>query len=144
MVRADLPPKTKVDAVVNFVRGITLILGVYPMAYGALTFIFGDALWGSGLAPTYLAALEVPWAPESWGTFAATCGIMLIVAELREKHVWLSGACFLQGVWCFTFGVFFIRDCIDNMTSFGAPGALIHLSLGVVYFLRCGLAWIWR
>ena len=139
-----LPPKGLVDEIANFLRGFTIHLGIIAIGYATLTFVFGDDLWGNGRAPTYDAALSVPWAPQSWGLFAATCGVLIIVMEFRDKNKHLSLLLVTQGIWCFIFSAFFLIDSVEKQTPFGLPGTWIYFSVGVFYMGRARLAWVWR
>lgn len=135
--------KGRVDEAADFIRHVTVVLGLLSVGYGALTFIFGDFLWASGEKGAYQAALSVPLAPQSWGTVAVAMGIIILWAEFAEKYKVKAIALLLQGFWCFVFASFFFYDCVDQKSAFAAPAILLWGAFGVVYIGRCRLAWKW-
>lgn len=128
----------------NFLRWFTIHLGLISVGYGLLTFAFGEGLWGTGSLPTYQSALSVPMAPQSWGTFAMTCGALMVIGEFANKAGLLASASFLQGIWCLTFASFFLFDSIQHETSAGISGVWVYAAFGVIYLGRARLAWVWR
>lgn len=142
--RQELPSKELFIVILNFLRWFTVHLGLISIGYGLLTFVFGAGLWGTGSLPSYQSALSVPMAPQSWGTFALTCGILMLIGEFTSKKNLLASSSFLQGIWCFTFASFFLFDSIKSQTSVGASGVWVYIAFGVIYLGRARLAWVWR
>lgn len=135
--------KERVEEAADFIRHVTVVLGLLSIGYGTLTFIFGDFLWAHGDMGTYRAALSVPLAPQSWGTMAVAMGLIILWAEFAEKYTAKSISLGLQGLWCLVFASFFFYDCVDQKSAFGVPAILLWGAFGVLYIGRSRLAWKW-
>ncbi|WBF03894.1 hypothetical protein SEA_MAREELIH_111 [Gordonia phage Mareelih] len=126
-----------------YIHGNTVIMILFPLAYGTLTFVFGDALWGKGTV--YDTAQIVPGAPQTWGAYTFICGLMILYGtrtknkDRRARFIILG--CGFQVIWSAFFALTFVIDCLDYATPLGATGALIHSTLLYFYANRVILAW---
>lgn len=125
-----------------FIRGVTTLLGVFPIGYAILTFCFGDPLWAG--APTYDTANSVPHAPESWGVVAVCAGVLILVGEYTRHHRLIVAGAGVQSVWCLFFSVAFLTDSLDKHISFGLPGTWVYFIFAALLVARARLAWVWR
>lgn len=96
-----------VEALLASVRTAGILYGVFAVGYGLLTVVFGDALWGSG---AYGLAQKIPAAPQSWGVVFAAFGIGILVGMRVRRANLTAASCWLAGVWCFVFAIFFLAD----------------------------------
>ncbi|QGF20290.1 hypothetical protein SEA_SIXAMA_111 [Gordonia phage Sixama] len=126
-----------------YIHGNTVIMYAFPIAYGVMTFIFGDALWGAGTV--YDTAQNIPGAPQTWGAYTFICGLMILYGtrtKIKDRRaLYILVGCGLQSIWSTFFALTFIIDCIDFATPLGATGALIHSTLLYFYANRFVLAW---
>lgn len=118
-------------------RTASHLYGVWAIVYGILTFIFGDALWQSR---AYDLAHKIPVAPESWGAVLSIFGIMILYGQFRSKWTISSLGCWLTGVWCYLFAIFFLIDAIRRGEAFGLTGTWIYLILGTLMINRGALS----
>lgn len=142
--RKDFEEKRKFGEAYDFIRGITLILGVTPIAFAVLCFLFGDSVFGSNSAPQYNSILDIPWSPESWGTFSGVCGVIILVGFFRNKHRQVGSGCVLMGAFNFALAYFVLKDCLKYDTSFGSLAIMFFLALGIIYLDRARLGYNWR
>ena len=132
----------KLEGVDQFIHGVTVLLGIFPLCYGILTIVFGDPLWNG--APTYGTALSVPASPESWGVIAILAGLAILTGEYTKNHTVILAGCSVQSVWCMFFAIAFLVDSAQQQISFGLPGTLIYTVTGTLMITRARLAWAWR
>lgn len=125
-----------------FIRGVTTLLGVFPIGYALLTFCFGDPLWAG--APTYDTANSVPYAPESWGVVAICAGCLILLGEYMRRHVLIVAGALVQSVWCLFFAVGFGVDSVNHHVPFGLPGTWVYFTIAALMVVRARLAWAWR
>ncbi|NIL77589.1 hypothetical protein [Rhodococcus sp. B10] len=118
-----------------FARTATLVLGAIAIGYGALTLVFGEALW-DGPSHVYGTALSVPYAPQSWGLVAMAAGICVISGQLLDRHRLIIVGATVMVLWFLFFGGSFLFDVVESQSPFGAPGALVYLSLCLLMALR--------
>lgn len=142
--RKDFEEKRKFGEAYDFIRGMSFLLGLNSLLFGILTFIFGDEVFGSGNAPQYEQILELPWAPESWGTFSAACGVLIIVGAIFDNQRQIGSGCVLMGLWSYTLAVLIAKDCIEHQTSFGVLAVLFFAFVGTAMFGRARLGFNWR
>ncbi|AER47665.1 hypothetical protein [Mycolicibacterium goodii] len=124
-------------------RAVTTLLGLLPMLYGVLTWIFSDALWGS--SPVYRTALMVPFAPESWGTVFVTLGLLTIVLAHTNRHRGLTVVSLLTALVLGMFMVAFAWEGYASQTLSALPPAVVYGIFALLFMNRARLAWTsWR
>ncbi|UVK63837.1 membrane protein [Gordonia phage LilyPad] len=136
--------KRKFDEAYDFVRGMTLLLGATAVLFGTLTFVFSEEVFGAGEAAQYSLILSVPWSPESWGTFAMACGVLIVSGTIFNRQLQIGSGCTLMGVWSFALAYLVISDCIEHQTAYGALGALFFVFFGIAMLGRARLGFNWR
>lgn len=128
----------------NYIQGSTTLLGLFAIAYGALTFAFGDKLWLPS-ASVYRNAMEIPGAPQTWGVIATVSGVGLIAAVyMRDtqlsQRVKLASAS-MMSIWCFSFAFTVLIDCFEFSTPQGLPAVLILGVFWLMYVNQAFFAW---
>ncbi|QOC56176.1 membrane protein [Gordonia phage Madi] len=142
--KKDFEEKRKFSEAYDFIRGITVLLSAVCVLFGVLTYVFGDHLFGAGSASQYTRILSVPWSPESWGTFAIVCGVLILAGSFRSKQLQVGSGCTLMGLWSFALAYLIVADCVKYQTSYGALGALFFIFFGIAMLGRARLAFNWR
>ncbi|QDF18569.1 hypothetical protein SEA_PUPPER_83 [Gordonia phage Pupper] len=137
--------ETKLRATAGYVYGETLILAALPLGYGILTIVLGDAMWiVGGTHGVFESALEVPGAPESWGSAFMISGIGMAVSNLR--NTWnrlLATFCCFSGVFFTFFSLSFLIDALDGSKPSWGP-ALVYAVFAFFCGNRARLAWAWK
>lgn len=124
---------------VEYVQASTVLISALPIIYGILTFIFGDALWESN--PIYRTALEVPWAPQSWGGVFVVLGVSTIVCAAKRRHLAVSLATIGTAVALAGFMVSFLIESVRADSTYGLPPAAVYGIFSVAFLNRSRFAW---
>lgn len=120
---------------VDYERGSTALLAVLPILYGTLTWIFGPELWGG--SRVYETALQVPYAPQSWGSVFILLGGSLFVAAWRDKHKWCGLISITLAGVLSMFMVSFAMEWFGNRSNESAlPPALIYAVFSLLFLNR--------
>jgi len=122
----------------EFSKAVSVTLGLFPLIYGLMTFVFGTNLWDDP-GGMHALALEVPGAPESWGAVFAGIGTGIIASSLRRQWKWWAvgfnaAAAFVMAVFM---GAFVLSgalpDALDPALSYGV--------FSVLFLHRARLSW---
>jgi hypothetical protein len=125
---------------VDFLRTVTVLLGLIPFTYGGLTWLFGIGPWiGS---PIYATALAVPYAPQSWGTVFLLLGIATIVSGLTGRHRCVLVSTILTALALSMFMVTFAEAAMLSSGAVGLPPAVVYGVLSLLFLTRARLAWL--
>lgn len=121
----------------------TLCLSVALIAYGTLTFVFGDELWMAGESGVYDSANQVPMAPESWGVAFLIAGVGVALGNLYGRwNRLLSISAMLAGFLFLFFSISFLLDAIEG-SNVAFPPFVIYGILAALCVNRSRLSWIW-
>lgn len=130
------------QALADYVRISTWLIGILPIAYGGMTWIFGDDLWSS--SPIYRTALSVPYAPQSWGTTFIVLGVLsILLAELRY-YAMDAVCCMAMAVILASFMVAFMAEAIGHHLIGALPPATIYALFSLLFMIRARLSWKFR
>ncbi|UYL86874.1 membrane protein [Gordonia phage RavenCo17] len=122
-----------VETLLASVRTAGILYGVLAVGYGLQTVVFGDALWGSS---AYGLAQKVPVAPQSWGVVFALFGIGILVGVRTRRPEVTAASCWLAGVWCYVFAIFFLADSFRRGEVFGITGFWLYTIVGTLVINR--------
>lgn len=134
LFRVDHNP---IRALLDYANGNGYLHGFFAVAYGIITFVFGDELWRG---PAYYTANLVYWAPQSWGLVAMILGVFILFSSYKGKERLLRWACFFMGMWCFVFGLLFIIDLLETRSAFGVPPIITYYHAGFLMINRSVLS----
>ncbi|AGT12917.1 hypothetical protein KAYACHO_13 [Mycobacterium phage KayaCho] len=126
----------------DFVRTATVLLGLLPLLYGGLTWLYGDALWAGNIV--YGTALAVPWAPQSWGLAMIVLGLGVIVSERMDRRRCVCIFTMLTALMLSMFMVTFLVEVIANENVSALPPALVYGVVSLLFMARARLAWTGR
>lgn len=126
----------------DFKRTVTALIALLPIFYGLLTFVFGDALWAS--SPVYRSALQVPYAPESWGTAFVALGVGLLVSIRKGWHRWAAATSLATALTLAVFMVSFGIEAVRNTTLSALPPAMIYGIFSLLFLARARLSFAVR
>ncbi|QIG58298.1 membrane protein [Gordonia phage Skog] len=137
--------ESKLRATAGYVYGETLLLAVLPLGYGILTIVLGDALWLVGGAHgVFESALEVPLAPESWGSAFMLAGTGMAITNLKARWgLFLAVFCSFSGLFFMFFSLSFLLDAFDGSKPSWGP-ALVYAVFAMLCMNRARLAWLWK
>ncbi|AUV60638.1 membrane protein [Gordonia phage SteveFrench] len=131
----------KIEALRGFLAIEAYALSLFAAYYGILTYRFGDSLW-----PPNRSALNVPWAPESWGTAVIIIAVLTMIASSRRLK-WSKYVSWTMRTMCLVWGTFSITFFVD-ITNGAPPTAYppmgTYLLLAVVCANRASLEDQWR
>lgn len=127
---------------INYIRTQTVLLGLLPVFYGLLTFIYGDALWGGSIV--YRTALTVPYAPESWGVAFMALGTGVIIFAGVRYQVLLAASCILTALVLSMFMVTFLTEVVLGNNMSGLPPGVVYGIFSLSFMNRARLAWTSR
>lgn len=114
-----------VKALVDYARGNAILHVLFLFFYGVITFVYGKVLWrGTGVHDTISM---IPYSPESWGSIAIFCGLLVLLGIIKSDNILISVGCFLGSMWCFVFAGALLTDFFED------PTTPIALSGGLTY-----------
>lgn len=123
----------------EYVRFSTFLISSLPVIYGILTWVFGSALWAG--SPVYRHALQVPLAPQSWGTVFIVLGVLSVwFGETRRYRALAVTSILLAltlGMFMFTFAL----SAFSTHTLAGIPPAVVYGIFAMAFLNRSMLAW---
>lgn len=122
----------------DFVWGETVFVALFPLVYGALTFVFSNALWN----PTgvHAAALRVPGAPESWGVLFVLLAVAVIIGSVMRRK-WLTVAACMTSALVYATFMFVVLMATAAFPRTVAQAA-IYLVFSLLFLNRARLAWV--
>lgn len=133
---------TEYTRLLDFVRVATVLLGLLPLLYGGLTWVYGDRLWAMNLA--YNTALSVPWAPQSWGTLFIVVGVGTIIAAQRGHRRCIAIFTLSAALMLAMFMVTFLTEVVANDKPGGLPPTIVYGVVSLLFLARSHLAWVSR
>ncbi|AWN04219.1 membrane protein [Gordonia phage Sour] len=122
----------------------TVFLAFLPIIYAGFIFTYGDDLWtvnGTTIA-VYSTAMDLPNAPESWGTFFLIVGVGVLVALFTRHDMWLAIIAALTALVVCAFMVSFATDYVRYDAPQALPAALVYGVVGLSFFNLSRLAWV--
>ena len=122
-----------ISAGLDYVKGNTDTHGIFALAYGIITFIYGDKLWDT---TAYSTASSVPYAPQSLGTVAIILGLLILYFSHKGRIKAVGWSVFFMAVWCFVFAIFFINDVFETNSPLGLPGVISYGHAGILMINR--------
>ncbi|UQT02116.1 membrane protein [Gordonia phage Axumite] len=128
----------------EFIVTQTVFLSLAPILYSIAIFTYGDRLWrvkNTDLA-VYRTAMELPNAPESWGTLFLTLGLGCLLALFTKHDRSLSVIAAATAVVTSSFMVAFASDYVRFDAPQALPGAIIYGAVGLSFFNLARLAWV--
>lgn len=132
--------RARVNALFNYKKVNTYILGMIPIFYGLALILLGDALWRTddlGVHSPYSVASQVPESPESWGWAAVIAGIVIIVGEILGNSKVLVPGLLAAALWYMFFSATFVYDYIQNPeTKVGLPPAVSYFFFSFLFVNR--------
>ncbi|AHJ88513.1 hypothetical protein Jolie1_013 [Mycobacterium phage Julie1] len=126
----------------DFVRIATVLLGLLPLMYGGLTWVYGERLWAGNIV--YGTALGVPWAPQSWGTVFVILGVGTIVSARMDRRRCVFILTLLTALMLSMFMVTFLVEVVGNDNVSALPPALVYGVVSLLFLARSRLAWVGR
>lgn len=123
----------------DFIRTSTVLLGLLPVLYGILTWVFGDALWAT--SPVYRTALTVPLAPQSWGTVFIALGVLTVWFSGHRNHRGSAVVTALTALVLASFMVSFLIEGLRSQTIGVMPPAVVYGIFSVLFLSRSRLSW---
>ncbi|QDF17547.1 hypothetical protein SEA_YAGO84_15 [Gordonia phage Yago84] len=128
----------------EFIVAQTVFLAVLPILYAAAIFVYGDALWTVNGTPlsVYRTAMELPNAPESWGTFFLIMGVGCLAALFTRHDRALAVLAGLTALVVCSFMISFAADYVRYDAPQAIPPALVYGVVGVSFFNLARLAWV--
>lgn len=129
----------------DFTRTATVLLGLLPLMYGGLTWLYGVRLWaGNEVYETTLAVLAVPWSPQSWGTLFIVLGLGTIVSARRGRRRCIAGFTTGTALMLAMFMVTFLTEVLVKDKVSALPPALVYGVVSLLFLTRARLAWSGR
>ncbi|QNL30142.1 membrane protein [Gordonia phage Mariokart] len=128
----------------EFIVAQTVYLALAPILYSVAIFIYGERLWrvaGTDIA-VYRTAMELPNAPESWGSLFMILGVGCLVALWRRNDRWLAALAAVTAIVVCSFMVAFASDFVRFSAPQALPGAIIYGVIGLSFFNLSRLAWV--
>lgn len=123
----------------DFIRTAGFLLGLLPLIYGILTWVFGDALWtGSQL---YRTALEVPGAPQSWGTVFIVMGALTCLSSFWFRPKLTASATLGSALVLASFMFSFGWSAYQHESLSALPPTVVYGILSLLFFALARLAW---
>ncbi|AHJ88313.1 hypothetical protein Hosp_011 [Mycobacterium phage Hosp] len=126
----------------DFVRTATVLLGLLPLMYGGLTWVYGEKLWAGNIV--YGTAMGVPWAPQSWGTVFVILGVGTIVSARMDRRRCVGILTMLTALMLSMFMVTFLVEVFSNDNVSALPPALVYGVVSLLFMGRARLAWAGR
>ncbi|QHB37753.1 hypothetical protein I5G63_gp012 [Mycobacterium phage Imvubu] len=127
---------------VDFVRTATVLLGLLPMMYGGLTWVYGDRLWAGNAV--YGTAMGVPGAPQSWGVLFVTLGVGVIASARLGRRRCIAGFTLASALMLAMFMVTFLTEVVGNGQVQALPPALVYGIVSLLFLSRSRMAWVGR
>ncbi|AAN01860.1 hypothetical protein SEA_WEST99_18 [Mycobacterium phage West99] len=124
---------------IDYIRTQTVLFGLLPLFYGILTFVFGDDLWAGGVV--YSTALQVPYAPQSWGVAFIVMGLGVIVNAWYRRQRLLVASCMLTALILSMFMVTFLTEVVVSDNLSGLPPGVVYGIFSLSFMNRARLAW---
>jgi hypothetical protein len=125
-----------------YIKASTIVMSLLPISYGILTFVFGDELWGS--SSIYSTALQVPWAPQSWGMLFFVLGVLNVWFALSRRDAGIAICSVLVAVVLAMFMVTFLTEVFTNDNVGAMPPAAVYGVFAIAFMNRARLAWTSR
>lgn len=116
-------------------------LSLFAIYYGVLTYKFGKDLWHPDGS-----ALNVPYAPQSWGSAMVIFGVLTIIVSSRRLK-WSRYVSWSMKTLCLVWGIFaitFIIDIRQGASPAAYPPLGCHLLLAILCANRAILEDQWR
>ena len=126
----------------DFTRTATVLLGLLPLMYGDLTWLYGVRLWAGN--EVYETALAVPWSPQSWGTMFIVLGLGTIVSARRGRRRCIAGFTTGTALMLAMFMVTFLTEVLVKDKVSALPPALVYGGVSLLFLTRARLAWSGR
>lgn len=123
----------------DFTRYVTTLLGLLPIMYGVLTWIFGDRLWGGN--PVYGTAMQVPGAPQTWGAMFFILGLGTLISVRTGHDLCIVGFTVPTAVVLASFMVTFLVEAIGHDNPTALPPAIVYAVLALMLMARARMAW---
>lgn len=117
------------------VQTIVRALSIYAIVIGITILIGGSARFSS---TSYEIARHAPGAPESWGAWALTSGMIAFAGTLAARPVVVFIGALLAALWCLLFASAFALAAyqIDEANT---TGMWSYLALAVVFLVLAGV-----
>jgi hypothetical protein len=123
----------------DFARAATTLLGLMPVLYGVLTWIFGDRIWGGN--PVYGTAMQLPGAPQTWGAAFFILGMGTLISA-RTGHdrliIWFTAP---TAVVFASFMVTFLVEAVRHNNPSALAPATVYAVLSLLLMARARMAW---
>lgn len=123
----------------DYVRTTTVLLGLLPLMYGVLTWVYGERLWAE--SGVYTTAMTVPWAPQSWGTVFMGLGAGTVWSAYRDRRRWTIALTLAMALVLSTFMITFLVVAVTGKVSALHP-ALVYGVVSLLFLVRARLAWV--
>lgn len=114
----------------------TVFLAFLPIIYAGFIFVNGTTL------AVYSTAMDLPNAPESWGTFFLIVGVGVLVALFTRHDMWLAIIAALTALVVCAFMVSFATYYVRYDAPQALPAALVYGVVGLSFFNLSRLAWV--
>lgn len=126
----------------DFTRTATVLLGLLPLIYGGLTWVYGDNLWAN--VEVYGTALTVPWAPQSWGALFIALGAGTIVSARMGRRRCIAGFTLASALLLAMFMVTFVTEAIKDSSPAALALSTVYGVVSLLFLARSCLAWAGR
>jgi hypothetical protein len=124
---------------VDFLRTVTILLGLIPTSYGVLTWWFGINLWNGSVV--YQTALGVPYAPQSWGAAFLVLGVGVIASSAWGRNRCIAGFSLATALVLSIFMVTFLAVALRGQHT-ALPPSVVYGVLSLLFLTRAHLAWL--
>lgn len=126
----------------DYIRTQTVLFGLLPAIYGVLTFVFGDELWAGGVV--YRTALQIPFAPQSWGVVFLIMGTGTIACAWLNMQMALACVSLATALVLSMFMVTFFTEVVVSHNLSGLPPGVVYMVFSLSFMNRARLAWASR
>ena len=142
--RLELADKLAADhtRLIDYVRTTTVLLGLLPVIYGGLTWLYGEGLWT--ISSIYATAMTVPGAPQSWGGLFIVVGTGVIVSAARRRKKCIAAFTLLAALILSMFMASFLTEWVTNDVTGALPPAVVYGVVSLLFLTRAHLAWAGR